>query len=75
MWWMIAVFVASLVLAFSMMPKPQSTPPPGLNEVQVPTAEVGREIPVLFGTRDINGNSGWYGDISFVPIKKGGGKK
>jgi hypothetical protein len=76
MWWIVAVFVASLVLAYAFMPKPQATPPPGLNEIQVPTAEVGREIPVLFGCRDLNGNVTWYGDIDLVPIKSsGGGKK
>ena len=75
MWWLIAVFVVSLVIAFA-MPRPQVTPPAGLNEVQAPTAEVGREIPVLFGTRDLTApNVCWYGAIRLVPIKKKGGKK
>jgi hypothetical protein len=76
MWWMIAVFVVSLAVAFAFQPKPQSTPPPGLNELNVPTAEEGREIPVLFGTRDLLApNVVWYGDLQLVPIKKKGGKK
>lgn len=76
MWWLVAVFVATLVLAYAFMPKPQTQKPPGMNEVQAPTAEVGREIPVLFGTRDIEGpNVVWYGDIRLVPIKSKGGKK
>lgn len=75
MWWLIAVFVVSLVIAYA-MPRPQATPPPGLNEVQAPTAEVGREIPVLFGTRDMGGpNVTWYGAIRLVAIKAKGGKK
>jgi len=74
--WFIAVFVVALVVAYATMPKPQSTPPPGLNELNVPTAEEGREIPVLFGTRELNApNVVWYGDIQLVPIKKKGGKK
>lgn len=76
MWWIIAVFVATLVLAYAFMPKPQVAKPPGMNEVTAPTAEVGREIPVLFGTRDIEGpNVVWYGDIRLVAIKSKGGKK
>ncbi|MBS67294.1 MAG: hypothetical protein Tp170SUR191951_94 [Prokaryotic dsDNA virus sp.] len=76
MWWLIAVFVATLVLAFAFMPKAQTAPPPGINEVQAPTAEIGREFGVLFGTRDIVGpNVVWYGNVRLVPIKKKGGKK
>lgn len=76
MWWMIAVFVVSLVVAFAFQPKPQNAPPPGINEINTPTAEEGREIPVLFGTRDLLApNVVWYGDLQLVPIKKKGGKK
>lgn len=75
MWWLVAVFVISLVVALA-MPRPQVQPPPGLNELNTPTAEVGREIPVLFGTRDLNApNVVWYGAVRLVPIKKKGGKK
>lgn len=76
MFWFIALFVVSLVVAYATMPKPQSQKPAGLGDLQVPTAEEGREIPVLFGTRDINApNVVWYGDVNAVPIKKKGGKK
>lgn len=76
MFWFVALFVVSLVVAYATMPKPQSAPPTGLNELQVPTAEEGREIPVLFGTRDLNApNVVWWGDLKLVPIKKKGGKK
>ena len=75
-WWYIVVFIVALVLAVSMMPKPQTQPPAGLGDVQAPTAEEGREIPVLFGTRDLLGpNVVWYGDFAAVPIRKKGGKK
>lgn len=76
MWWYLAVFVVSLVLSYALMPKPQSQPPAGLGEVKAPTAEEGREIPVLFGTRDLKGpNVVWYGHFRAVAIKKKGGKK
>lgn len=75
-WWYLAYFVVGLVLSYAMTPKPQSQPPAGLGDIQAPTAEEGREIPVLFGTRDIEGpNVVWYGDLRTVPIRSKGGKK
>lgn len=74
----LAFLVTALAISYSLTPKPQSAPPPGIGEVEAPTAEVGREIPVLFGTRDIDGpNVVWYGDVMTIPIKSsgGGGKK
>ena len=76
MFWFIAVFVVSFVVAYATAPKPQSVPPQGLNDLKVPTAEEGREVPVLFGTRDLKApNVVWYGDLRTVAIKKKGGKK
>ena len=75
-WIYAVVFVVALVASFAMMPKPQSRPPAGLGDIKAPTAEEGREIPVLFGTRDIRGpNVVWYGDFKAVAVKKKGGKK
>lgn len=75
-WVYAIVFIVALVVSYSMMPKPQSTPPAGLGDIKSPTAEEGREIPVLFGTRDIEGpNIVWYGDFKAVAVKKKGGKK
>lgn len=76
-WWYAVIWVVALVAAYAMMPKPQTQPPPGIGEIQAATAEEGREIPVLFGTRDINSpNVVWYGDIKTVAVKSGkGGKK
>ena len=75
--WVYALyFVVALVISYSLTPKPQNAKPAGLDEIQVPTAEVGREITVLFGTRDLSGpNIVWYGDLRTVPVKKSGGKK
>jgi hypothetical protein len=75
-WFYALYFVVSLALVYSLTPKPQNAKPAGLNEFQVPTAEIGREIPVLFGTRDINApNVVWFGDLKTVAVKKKGGKK
>ncbi len=75
MWWLVAFIVVSGVLAYITMPK-STLKSAGLDEFQAPTAEEGREIPVLFGTRDLNGpNCTWYGDLRTQAIKKKGGKK
>ena len=76
MWGYLAVFVVTLIISYALAPKPQSQPPPGLGDIKAPTAEEGREIPVLFGTREIKGpNIVWYGHLRVVAIKKKGGKK
>jgi hypothetical protein len=75
-WIAAIIFVVALVVAFTMVPKPETRPPAGLDEFQVPTAEVGREIPVLFGRRKLEGpNVVWYGHLRTVAIKQKGGKK
>lgn len=75
-WIYAIVWVVALVAAYTMVPKPQTQPPAGIGEVEAPTAEEGREIPVLFGTRDIEGpNVVWYGDLKTVAIRAKGGKK
>lgn len=76
MWWYVAVFIVALVVSYAMTPKPQSQPPAGLGDIKAPTAEEGREIPVLFGTRDLESpNVVWYGDLKTVALRKKGGKK
>lgn len=76
MFWFLAVFIVALVVGYAMAPKPQSLPPAGLGDVKAPTAEEGREIPVLFGTRDLEGpNVVWYGHLRTVAVKSDGGKK
>lgn len=72
----IAGVAVALVVSYALAPKPQSRPPAGLNELKVPTAEEGREIPVLFGCRKIESpNVVWYGDLRTKAIKSDGGKK
>lgn len=76
MWFFAALFVGSLVVGMLLAPKPQNQKPAGFGDIQAPTAEEGLEIPVLFGTRDLNGpNVVWYGDLRTQAIKAKGGKK
>ena len=74
-WIAAIIFVVALVVAYCMAPKPQTAPPPGMGEVKGPTAQEGREIPVLFGTRIVSGpNILWFGDVKAMPIKEEVGK-
>lgn len=63
-----AAVIALLVVAS--IPKPQSQPPAEFSAITAPTAEEGRAIPVLFGTRVISGpNVVWYGDMRTSEIR------
>lgn len=78
MWQFIAGIAIALIASFALRPKPQIQPPAGLNEIKAPTAEDGREIPVLFGCRYLRGpNVVWYGNLRTTAIKAKakGGKK
>lgn len=76
MWTQIALWVASTVLSYLLSPKPKVTNAQVETDIDAPIAEVGTEIPVLFGTREISApNVVWYGDLRTVAIKKKGGKK
>lgn len=48
-----------------------SPKPASLSDVDVPTAEEGRPVPVVFGMALIRGaNVVWYGDLKAEPIKR-----
>jgi len=73
MFWFAVAFLVVFAVAYATMPKPTGA---ALGTVETPTAEEGRAIPVLFGTREISSvNVVWYGDVGSVAVKKKGGKK
>lgn len=74
--WYVVVLIIAVIAAYALRQHPQSQPPAGLGDIDAPTAEIGREIPVLFGTRKLSGpNVVWYGDLRTIPVRKSGGKK
>lgn len=76
MWAFIIGFALALVVTYALAPKPESQPPAGLEDIEAPTAEEGKEIPVLFGCRELRGpNVTWYGHLKTKAIKTKGGKK
>lgn len=75
-WVQIAVMIVAAVVSYALTPKPPQPKPAALQDFDVPTAEEGRPIPVIFGTCWIKGaNCLWYGDLTSEPIRTKGGKK
>lgn len=60
----------------ALAPKPPQAKPATLADFDVPVAEEGRPVPVIFGTVTVTGpNVLWYGDLGSKAITKKGGKK
>lgn len=75
-WPLVVAMVIVFAAAVFMAPKPQNAKPPQYSDLKAPTAQDGREIPVLFGTRVISApNVVWYGDLKTKAVKASGGKK
>lgn len=70
----LAILVATTLIQRALAPKVRN-PMPALEDFQVPTAEYGRSIPWLFGTRKIKDpNIIWYGDLDRHVKTKDGAK-
>lgn len=73
---MIAVLVVAAFVSAALAPKQAPPKPSSLSDFDVPTADEGREIPVVFGTVTVTGpNVIWYGDFGVDAITAKGGKK
>lgn len=76
MWFQIFSLIVSYIIQVALQPKPQAPKAASLADFDVPTAEEGRPIPVVFGTVVITGaNCVWYGDLGKKAIKSKKGKK
>lgn len=63
--WLIAVVVSLVisVAAYMLTPKPKQPKPDAARDFELPTADAGRPMPVIFGTVTVKGpNVLWYGD-------------
>lgn len=57
--------VASVVLSMLLRPKVKTPKPEAATDLEDPTSEAGRPVPVVFGTITVKGlNLLWYGDKS-----------
>jgi len=76
MWVQLILLVVSYIVSAALAPKPPKPKPEALEDFDIPVAEQGRPVPVVFGTILISGpNVLWYGDLRTTPIKSKGGKK
>lgn len=58
----LALGVTLMVIAYLIMPKPK-TPKPEVRDLENPTADAGRPIPKIYGTKTVKGvNVLWYGE-------------
>lgn len=75
-WEYIVVLIISLAVSYALAPKPTAPKPHALEDFDVPVAEEGKEMAVIFGTCDVGDpNVLWYGDLQVQAIKGGSGKK
>ncbi|UVK46808.1 hypothetical protein BPNPMPFG_002518 [Mesorhizobium sp. AR07] len=59
----IVIGIALQAIGYLMLPKPKSEKGAEVTDMDNPTAEGGRPIPVVFGEKEVTGvNILWYGD-------------
>src|SRR6266568_9645113 len=69
-WILLAMYIATTVLS-GLLQKAPKVNASALGDLQVPTAEEGRSLPVIWGTCCLKSpNVVWYGDFKVVAIKK-----
>ncbi len=72
--WFVFKVAISFAISYALRPDPQtpdSPDPAGLDEFDIPTAQVGREFPVLFGTKAMKSqNVVWYGDFHVEEVEE-----
>lgn len=65
MGWFLPLLLAIVfnVIAYLLTPKPKKAKPEAAKDMENPTADAGRPIPVVFGTVTVKGlNVLWFGD-------------
>lgn len=67
---MVAISIAISIVAYLLTPKPKAPKPGPAADLELPTADAGRPVPVVFGQVTIKGvNILWYGDSQVVEYK------
>lgn len=68
--WYLVVFIASIAVSYALAPKPPTPQPSSLSDLNVPTAQTGKGIKMIYGTCRIQDpNIVWYGDLRTQAIK------
>lgn len=70
--WLVTLLVAVAIqiIAYILLPKPKQPKPDAAKDLEDPTAEAGRPIPVVFGSVLVKGgNVLWFGQKSIRTYK------
>lgn len=68
------VLLISRFISAALAPKQPSARPAELEDFQIPVAEQGAPVPVVFGSVEVQGATVvWYGDLGVREIREGGG--
>lgn len=60
----LAVAIALALISYALTPKPKAPKDRSIRDLEAPTADAGRPIPVVFGEVTIKSpNCLWYGDV------------
>lgn len=71
----LGLLIVSAIIQAALAPKPPKPTPGTLEDFDVPIAEEGIEVPVVFGTVWLRGpNILWYGDMRTSAVKSKSGK-
>jgi len=74
-WIYLIMLVVGTAYSMSNQPKQEKPTALTLDDAKIPSAEIGKSIPVLFGTREINdANVVWYGHLRTTAVKTKSGK-
>lgn len=66
----LVIAVALLIISYLLAPKPKAPQPNATKDFEAPTAEAGRPVPVVFGTKTVKGaNILWWGDKRILSHK------
>lgn len=69
-WIQLLVGLALNIVAYLIMPKPKPPQPPETKDLEDPTAEAGKPVPVVFGSITVKGlNILWFGEKATRKIK------
>jgi len=69
-WLLLVVALVATALNYLLRPKPKAPKPDSVKDLEDPTAEAGKPIPVVFGTVTVKGlNVLWFGDKSVKTMK------
>jgi hypothetical protein len=74
-WDTVIYLVVAAVISYALRPTPQDAKPASLEDVDIPLADEGTPVTVIFGEPLVkHPTTVWYGDLRYVAIKSKGGK-